>query len=131
MQKKSCQRGRFEVLYLLLGLVCLQRKFFCASIYNQTPNSISCLCLITSKGTMHQILQRNMAAPESQAVTTNQGNSSICTCAALAMAATEGGHFENSFCFQLALLLIALLTLVTLVTLQRHVFQHLMISELT
>ena len=65
-----------------------------------------------------------MAAPESQAVTTDQGNSSICTCAALAMAATEGGHLENS-------LLRWLLTLLTMLTLQRHVLQHLMISELT
>ena len=32
-----------------------------------------------------------MAALESQAVTTDQGDSSICVCAALAMAATEGG----------------------------------------
>jgi len=45
-----------------------------------------------------------MAAIESQAwlglqaVTTDQGDSSICVCAALAMAATEGGHFKNALC---------------------------------
>ena len=38
-----------------------------------------------------QTLKRRMAALESQAVTTDQGDSSICVCAALAMAATEGG----------------------------------------
>ena len=65
-----------------------------------------------------------MAAPESQAVTTDQGNSRICTCAALAMAATEGEHLENS-------LLRWLLTLLTMLTLQRHVLQHLMMLELT
>ena len=37
-----------------------------------------------------------MAAPESQAVNTNQGNAKVCTCFALAMAATEGGCLENA-----------------------------------
>ena len=37
-----------------------------------------------------------MAALEAQAVTTNQGNSSICVCAALAMAATEGEELKNA-----------------------------------
>ena len=36
-----------------------------------------------------------MAALEAQAVTTNQGDSSICVCAALAMAATDGGQLNN------------------------------------
>ena len=42
-----------------------------------------------------------MAALESQAVTTDQGDSSICVCAALAMAATEGGHLENALLLSL------------------------------
>ena len=37
-----------------------------------------------------------MAELGMSAVTTDQGDSSICVCAALAMAATEGGHLENA-----------------------------------
>ena len=36
-----------------------------------------------------------MAALKAQAVTTNQGDSSICVCAALAMAATDGGQLND------------------------------------
>ena len=45
---------------------------------------------------MHQTLQRRMAALGCPAVTTDQGHSSICVCAALAMAVTEGGHLQNA-----------------------------------
>ena len=47
----------------------------------------------------YQNLKSSMAALESQAVTTDQGDSSICVCAALAMAATEGGHLQNDHFF--------------------------------